>query len=68
MDFYGMEAFIDLPEFYIINQVIMPQQLDIHLERRERTIICPHCATCCSQVKQPFPLIALSPLPLMSIT
>jgi transposase len=30
----------------------MPQQLDIHLERRERTIICPHCATCCSQVKE----------------
>jgi transposase len=52
MDFYCMEAFIDLPEFHVIDQVIMPQQLDIHLERRERTIVCPHCATCCSQVKE----------------
>jgi transposase len=52
MDFYCMEAFIDLPEFHVINQVSRPQQLDIHLERRERTIVCPHCATCCSQVKE----------------
>ena len=29
MDFYCMEAFIDLPEFQVINQVIRPQQLDI---------------------------------------
>ena len=48
MDFYCIEAFIDLPEF----QVIRPQQLDLHLERRERTIICPHCETCCSRVKE----------------
>ena len=29
MDFYCIEAFIDLPEFHVINQVIRPQQLDI---------------------------------------
>lgn len=52
MDFYCMEAIIDLPEFHVIHQVIRPQQLDLHLERRERTIVCPHCATCCSQVKE----------------
>jgi transposase len=52
MDFYCTEAIIDLPEFHVINQVIRPQQLDIPLERRERTIVCPHCATCGSQVKE----------------
>jgi len=52
MDFYGMEAFLDLPEFHVIDQVILPHQLDIHLERRERTIVCPHCAMCCSQAKE----------------
>jgi transposase len=52
MDFYCMEAFIDLPAFHVINQVIRPRQLDIHLERRECTIVCPHCATCCSRVKE----------------
>ena len=54
MDFYGMEACIDLPAFQadVINQVIRPQQLDLHLERRERTIMCPHCETCCSRVKE----------------
>jgi hypothetical protein len=46
MDFYGIEAFIDLSAFYVINQVIRPQQLDLHLERRKRTIVCPHCETC----------------------
>jgi transposase len=52
MDFYCIEAFIDLPEFQVINQVSRPQQLDLHLERRERTIICPHCETCCARVKE----------------
>ena len=52
MDFYCIEAFIDLPEFQVINQVIRPQQLDLHLQRRERTIVCPYCETCCSQVKE----------------
>ena len=52
MDFYCLEAFIDLPAFHVINQVVRPQQLDIHLERRERTIVCPHGATCCSRVKE----------------
>jgi transposase len=52
MDFYCMEALLELPEFQVINQVIRPQQLDIHLERREHTIVCPRCATCCSLVKE----------------
>jgi len=52
MDFYCIEALLDLPEFQVINQVIRPQQLDIHLERRERTIVCPRCATCCSRVQE----------------
>jgi transposase len=52
MAFYGIEAFIDLPAFHVINPVIRPQQLDIPLERRERTSVCPHCAPCCSRVKE----------------
>jgi transposase len=52
MDFYCIEALLDLPEFQVINQVIRPQQLDIHLARRERTIVCPRCATGCSRVKE----------------
>ena len=52
MDFYCMEACLDRPEFHVSHQVIRPQQLDIHLARRERTIVCPHCATCCSRVKE----------------
>ena len=55
MDFYCMEACIALPEFQVINQVIRPQQLDIHLERRECTLVCPHCATSCSRVKESRP-------------
>jgi transposase len=52
MDFYCIEALLDLPAFQVINQVIRPQQLDIHRERREHTIVCPCCATCCSRVKE----------------
>jgi len=52
MDFSCIEALLDLPEFRVINHVIRPQQLDIHLARREHTIVCPRCATCCSRVKE----------------
>ncbi len=55
MDVYGIEALLDLPEFRVIDQVIGPHQLDLHLERREDHLVCPHCQTCCSRVKESRP-------------
>ena len=52
MDVYGIEALLGLPEFHVIDQVIRPKRLDLHLERRETSIVCPRCQTCCSRVKE----------------
>ena len=55
MDFNCIEALLSLPEFRVIDQVLRPQQLDLHLERRNTSIVCPRCQTCCSQVKESRP-------------
>ena len=47
MDFHCIEALLDLPEFRVIAQVIGPKRLDLHLERRDHVIVCPHCQSCC---------------------
>ena len=52
MDFHCIEALLDLPEVRVIAQVLGPKQLELHLERRENTIVCPRCQTCCSRVKE----------------
>lgn len=52
MDVYGIEALLDLPEFHVIDQVIRPKRLDVHLERRDTSIVCPRCQTCCSRLKE----------------
>ena len=52
MDFHCIEALLDLPEFRVIDQVLGPTQLELHLERRENAIVCPRCQTCCSGVKE----------------
>jgi hypothetical protein len=31
MDVYGIEALLGLPEFRVIDQVIRPKRLDVHL-------------------------------------
>jgi transposase len=49
MDFHGIETFLGLPEFRVIDQVTGPKQLDLHLERRVNHIVCPRCQTCCSR-------------------
>jgi transposase len=51
IDVYGIEALLGLPAFHVIDQVIHPKRLDGHLERRETSIVCPRCQTCCSKVK-----------------
>ena len=55
MDFHCLEALLGLPEFCVIDQVLGPQQLALHLERRDPSIVCPRCQTCCSQVKESRP-------------
>ena len=52
MDVHGIEALLGLPEFRVINQVIRPDRLDVHLVRRDPSIVCPRCQTCCSRVKE----------------
>jgi transposase len=55
MDFHCIEALLELPEFRVIHLEMRPQQLALHLERRETSIVCPRCQTCCSRVKESRP-------------
>ena len=49
MDVDGMEALLGLPEFRVFDLLIHPNQLDLHLQRRDSTLVCPRCQTCCSR-------------------
>ena len=55
MDFHCLEVLLGLPEFRVIHQVLGPQQLELHLERRDHHLVCPQCGTCCSRVKESRP-------------
>ena len=66
MDFHGIEALLGLPAFCVIGQVRGPQQLALHLERRDTSIVCPRCQTCCSQVKESRPR-CIRDLPLLEL-
>jgi len=55
MDFNCIEALLGLPEFRVIDQVLGPKQIDLHLERRDTSIVCPRCQTCCCRVKESRP-------------
>ncbi len=66
MDFHCIEALLGLPEFRVINQVIRPDRLDLHLERRDTSIVCPRCQTCCSQVRESRPR-CLRDLPILEL-
>ena len=48
---HGIETLFGLPEFRVINQVIRPKRLDVHLERRAANIVCPQCQACCSRIQ-----------------
>jgi transposase len=52
MDVYGIEALLGLPEFRVIDQVIHPQRLDVHLQRRAHSIVCPRCQACCWHIQE----------------
>jgi len=55
MDVYGIEALLGLPEFRVVDQVVGPKRLEVHLQRRETSIVCPRCQTCCSCVQESRP-------------
>jgi transposase len=55
MDFHCIETLLGLPEFRVLGQVLGPQQLDLHLERRDDHLVCPRCQACCSRVKESRP-------------
>jgi transposase len=55
MDVYGIEALLGLPEFRVVNQVIRPKRLDVHLQRRDTSLVCPRCQTCCARVQESRP-------------
>jgi len=55
MDFHGLEALLGLPECRVMAQGLGPQQLDVHLQRREDHLVCPRCQACCSHVKESRP-------------
>jgi transposase len=55
MDVYGIEVLLGLPEFRVVNQVILPKRLELHLQRRDTSIVCPRCQTCCSRVNDSRP-------------
>ena len=52
MDFDGIEARRSLPACRVIPQVISPQQLELHLARRDSFLVCPRCQTCGSRVQE----------------
>jgi transposase len=55
MDVYGIEALLGLPEFRVVNQVILPKRLELHLQRRDISLVCPRCQTCCFRVQDSRP-------------
>ena len=52
MDFQCIETLLDLPEFRVTGQIIRPRGLELHLERRETSLVCPHCQGCCTRIKE----------------
>jgi transposase len=55
MDFCCIAVLLGLPAFRVMHQVLGPQQLALHLERRDTHIVCPQCGPCCSRVKESRP-------------
>jgi transposase len=55
MDFHCIDMLLALPEFRVIQQVMRAQQLDVHLERRATSLVCPRCRMGCSRVKESRP-------------
>jgi transposase len=52
MDFEFIETVLELPAFRVISQIIRPNELELHLERRDSYLVCPHSQGCCSRMKE----------------
>lgn len=52
MDYQCIEELLNLPEFRVKGQLVLPAQVIFHLERRASTLICPHCQTSCHRIKE----------------
>src|ERR671910_687054 len=51
LDFECIEAWLELPEFRVTDQVIRSHELELHLERRDTYLVCPQCQGCCERIK-----------------
>jgi transposase len=51
MDFECIDAWLDLPECRVTNQVIRPHELARHLERRDADLVCPRCQGGCARLQ-----------------
>src|SRR3712207_3112907 len=51
MDFECIEAWLELPEFRVTDQVIRSHELELHLECRDTSLVCPRCHGCCERIK-----------------
>jgi transposase len=52
MDFDCIEMVLNLPEFRLLNLTFGDHQLDLHLQRKERFIVCPRCQSVCERIKE----------------
>jgi transposase len=52
MDSPCIETVLDLPEFRVFNFELRDSALYLHLERRERFIVCPRCQRVCQRTKE----------------
>ena len=52
MDFECIETWLELPEFRVTGQVMRPHDLELHLERRDTSLVCPRCQGSCARIKE----------------
>jgi hypothetical protein len=52
LDFDCIEMVLNLPEFRLLNLTFGDHQLDLHLQRKERFIVCPRCESVCERIKE----------------
>jgi transposase len=52
MDFECIETWLALPEFRVTGQVMRPHDLELHLERRDTSLVCPRCQGSCARIKE----------------
>ena len=51
MDVPGIDAWLDLPAFRVTDHVIWSHELELHLERRDTSLVCPRCQGCCERIQ-----------------